>query len=93
MKWLQIAGHNVVLAEKQPEYETIVARKGVTYVQHGSLLVPQPNIVAEMKPDEEELARLNDGGSLFLEFLGTGWPPAWIGTIDPKFRDEAAGSA
>lgn len=93
MKWLQIAGANHTLAEKQDEYETIVVRRGVTYIQHGSLFVPQPNLVAELKPEPEELKQLNEGGSIFVEILGTGWPPIGIWTVDPKLRDAASGTA
>ena len=87
MKWLEIAGWNVKLAEKQDEYETIVVRKGVAYIPHGQLLVPQPSLVAQLEPEPEELERLNNGGSIFVEILGERWPPIGIGTIDPKLRE------
>lgn len=93
MKWLEIAGWNVKLAEKQDEYETIVVRKGTQYVQHGSLLVPVPNLVAEIQPEAEDLKRLNEGGSLFLNFLGESWPPAGLTTYDPALLDPNAGNA
>lgn len=94
MKWLQIAGWDVKLAEDQDEYATIVARKHTSYVQRGALLVPVASLVAEIQPEPEELKRLNEGGSLFLTILGGGWPPCSVSTLDPKITDElAAGTA
>lgn len=93
MKWVQIAGADLTLAEKQPEYDTIKVRRDVTYVQHGSLLVPQDCLTAEIKPEAEDLERLLSGGSLFLRMLGRSWPPALLMSIDPRIADEAAGSA
>lgn len=87
MQFLKIAGGNVKLAENQPEYETILVRKGTTYIKHGSLYVPQTHLVAELKPDEAEIAHLNEGGTLYLEILGTSWPPVAIGISDPALRN------
>lgn len=91
MKWLQIAGWDVKLAENQPEYETIVARKHVSYIQRGALLLPVNGLVVELQPEPAELEHLNNGGSLFLNILGGSWPPCSLTTIDPKLTDEAAG--
>lgn len=93
MIFVDIAGSNVTLAEAQDEYETIRVRKGVHYVQHGSLLVPQPNMVAEVKLEPEDLERLNAGGSLFINILGNGWPPIGITTLDPAITDPPSGNA
>jgi hypothetical protein len=87
MKWLDIAGHNCPMGQNQPEYDTVNVRRGTTYVKHGSLLVPQPHIVGEFKPDDGELAHLNKGGSMFIEFLGTSWPPVAVGISDPALRN------
>ena len=93
MKWAIIAGANLTLAEKQDEYETIRVRKGVHYVPHGSLLVPQANLVCELKPEPHELEVLNAGGSLFVNILGESWPPIGITVVDPALTDPAQGSA
>jgi hypothetical protein len=87
MKWLDIAGHNCPMGKDQPEFQTVNVRRGTTYVQHGSLLVPQPNIVAELRLEPDELEHVNGGGSLFLEFLGTSWPPVGLGISDPALRN------
>lgn len=92
MKFVEIAGANLTLAESQDEYETIKVRKGVTYIQMGRLLVPRPNMVLELKPEDYDLERLNAGGSLFLNVLGERWPPVGIGTIDPALVDPPAGN-
>jgi hypothetical protein len=93
MRFVEIAGANLTLAEGQDEYETIKVRKGVSYVQHGSLLVPQESMTLELKPEPEELERLNAGGSLFLNILGTSWPPVGLTTVDPAIGDPPQGNA
>jgi hypothetical protein len=87
MKWLDIAGHNCPMGKDQPEYATVNVRRGTTYVQHGSLLVPCPNIVAEIQLEPDEIAHVVAGGSLFYEVLGQSWPPVAIGISDPALRN------
>lgn len=93
MRFATIAGANLTLAEQQDEYETIRVRKGVYYVPHGALLVPQPNLVGCMKCDPEDLERLNNGGPLYINILGTGWPPIGITTLDPALMNPSDGTA
>lgn len=87
MKFVAIEGANLSLGEGQEEYETIRVRKGITLVTYGSLAVPVPNMVAEIKPDAEDLERLNAGGSLFINILGEGWPPIGLTSYDPIINE------
>lgn len=93
MKFLEIAGANVTLAEDQEEYETIKVRGYNMLIQHGNLAVPMPAMTAEIKPDAEDLKRLNEGGSLFLTCLGVGWPPVSLATVDPALDEPTEGNA
>lgn len=93
MKFVEIAGANLTLAESQDEYETIRVRKGTCHVPHGSLLVPMPNLVCELKPTPEEIQQLVEGGSLFVNILGESWPPIGITTVDPAIADPPIGNA
>jgi hypothetical protein len=83
MKWLVIQGANLTLAEGQDEYETIKVRRDITEVWHGDTPHPVPCMVAEIKPSPEDLERLANGGSLYLQILGQSWPPVAITTVDP----------
>ena len=84
MKWVEPSGYNINMGEGQPEYETIPLRKGTTYIERGGVLVPAPCFVAKILIDNKDLcALISNGGALYVQVIGNGWPPMQVRTDDP----------
>lgn len=94
MKFVEIAGANLTLAENQDEYETIKVRRALqlmSFPDGSSLMVP--GMTLELKPSLEDIATLREGGSIFVNILGTSWPPIQVTTFDPTRIDATEGNA
>lgn len=77
-------GANHLLAEEQPEYETISVRKQLVPLgpDHPQMV---PALVASVQFTPEELRELiRNSGVISLTILGGGWPPCSINVGDPN---------
>lgn len=94
MRYVAIIGANVTLAESQPEYDTIRVRAGTTVITDGKGGQHEvPCMTLELKPEQADLNRLLDGGSLYLTILGNAWPPCSVTTTDPASVPKPQGNA
>lgn len=94
MKFVEIAGANLTLAEDQDEYETIKVRRAAQALHYpdGSVAMV-PGLTVELKPSPEDIQTLREGGSLFVNILGNQRPPISVTTYDPTRIDATEGNA
>lgn len=94
MKFVEIAGANLTLAEGQDEYETIKVRRALQLapLADGTERMV-PGMTLELKPSPEDIQTLREGGSIFVNILGTMWPPIQVTTYDPTLINATEGNA
>lgn len=79
MDFIQMEGANVVLAEGQDEYTTLVgvfdANTQALHATSGEVYDSGPSITVALRPTPEELTCLLNGGTIYLRVSGGSFPP------------------